>query len=202
VAHNIAQPLSSVRGFLELMASRGPSAVLATDVKTIEQQTDRAIALSKGLSAMVRDVSPPTAPWTSLDDLLSEIFENFSLVLDSGLLTVDRQWDPSIQVTSTPALSQLLALLVCKLVGRNTRPLTLTVSAQAQDGHCDLTLLWRATDPYSTPVLDAANILIKELSSVYEIVYSIDGDMVLTDGRPEITLRLPSAPNGNQHVLQ
>jgi DNA-binding response OmpR family regulator len=202
VAHDIAQPLSSVRGFLEMLASRGSSAVPTADVKTIEQQTDRAIALSKGLSAMVRDVSPPTAPWISLDDLLSEIFETFALVLDSGLLTVDRQWDPSIQVTSNPALSQLLALFVCKLLGRNTRPLALTVSAQAKEGHCDLTLIWRATDQSSTPVLDAANILIKELSSVYEIVYSIDGDMVLTDGRPEITLRLPSAPHRNQQVLQ
>lgn len=202
VAHDIAQPLSVVRGFLEALASRGHSVVPSADVKTAEQQTDRAIALSKGISSMVRDFSPPTAPWVSLDDLLGEIFEAFALALDSGLLTVDRQWDPSIQITSNPALSQLLALFVCKLVGRNTGPLTLTVSAQAQDGHCDLTLLWRATDESSTPVRDAAEILLKELRSIYEIVYSIDGDMVLTDGRPEITLRLPSAQNGNQQVLQ
>lgn len=206
VVHDIAQPLTSVRGFLEMLASRSPSAVPAADVKTdartYEQQADRAIALIRGLSAVIRDVAPPTEAWISLDDLLGEIFEYFTLAFNSGLLTVDRQWDPSVQITSTPALGQLLALFVCKLIGRNTRPLTLTVSAQAKDGRCDLTLLWRATDQCSTPVLDATNILIEELSSVYEIVFSIDGDMVLTDGRPEITLHLPAAPNGNQPVLQ
>jgi len=202
VAHDIASPLTSVRCFLEVLASRGSSAVPRADVKTIEQQADRAIALSKGISSLVRNAPHPTEPWISLDDLLNELFEDFAAVFNSGLLNVDRQWDPSIHITSHPALSQLLALFVCKLVGRNTRPLVLTVSAQAKDGHCDLTLLWRATDQSSTPILDAANILLRELSSVYEIVYSIDGDMVLTDGLPEITLRLPSAPNGNQQVLQ
>jgi len=202
VAHDIAQPLTSVRCFLEVLALRGSSAVPPADVKIIEQQADRAIALSKGISSLVRDIPPPTGPWISLDDLLNELFEDFAVVLNSGMLTVDRQWDPSIQVTSHPALGQLLGLFVCKLVGRNTRPLALTVSAQASDGHCNLTLLWRAMDQPASQVLDAANILLKELSSIYEMVCSIDGDMVLTDGQPEITLRLPSAPCADTQMLQ
>jgi DNA-binding response OmpR family regulator len=195
VAHDLAQPLTSVRCFLEVLASRkGGTNPPPVEVKSIEQQADRAIALSKGISALVREAPASEGPWISLDGLLNEVFEDFVAVLNSGLLTLDRQWDPSIQVTANHALFQLLALVVSKLVGRNTRPLCLTVSAGLSEGHCVLDLRWQATDAAHTPVLDAANILGKELPILRDVMYAMDGDLAVKEGRPEISLRLPAAP--------
>jgi DNA-binding response OmpR family regulator len=195
VAHDLAQPLTSVRCFLEVLASRkGGTNPPPVEVKSIEQQADRAIALSKGISALVREAPASDGPWISLDGLLNEVFEDFAAVLNSGLLTLDRQWDPSIQVTGNQALFQLLALVVSKLVGRNTRPLCLMVSAGLKDGHCVLHLRWRATDAGNSTVLDAANILGKELAILRDAMYAMGGDLLSSEGRAEISLRLPAAP--------
>jgi DNA-binding response OmpR family regulator len=195
VAHDLAQPLTSVRCFLEVLASRkGGTNPPPVEVKSIEQQADRAIALSKGISAMVREAPASDGPWISLDGLLNEVFEDFAAVLNSGLLTLDRQWDPSIHVTSRQALFQLLALVVSKLVGRNARPLCLTVGASLKDSHCVLDLRWRATDTAQNQVLDAGNILGKELPILRDVMYAMDGDLDVQQGRPEISLRLPAAP--------
>jgi two-component system copper resistance phosphate regulon response regulator CusR len=195
VAHDLAQPLTSVRCFLEVLASRkGGTNPPPVEVKSIEQQADRAIALSKGISALVREAPACDGPWISLDGLLNEVFEDFAAVLNSGLLTLDRQWDPSIQVTSRQALFQLLALVVSKLVGRNARPLCLTIGASLKDGHCVLDLRWRATDTAQNQVLDAGNILGKELPILRDVMYAMDGDLDVKQGRPEISLRLPAAP--------
>src|SRR5215471_16643515 len=195
LAHDLAQPLTSVRCFLEVLASRkGGTNPPPVEVKSIEQQADRAIALSKGISALVREAPASEGPWISLDSLLNEVFEDFAAVLNSGLLTLDRQWDPSIHVTANQALFQLLALVVSKLVGRNTRPLCLTVAAGLKEAHCVLDLRWRAADPAHSPVLDATNILGKELPILLDTMYAMSGDLAVKEGHPEISLRLPAAP--------
>jgi DNA-binding response OmpR family regulator len=195
VAHDLAQPFTSVRCFLEVLASRkGGTNPPPVEVKSIEQQADRAIALSKGISALVREAPVSEGPWISLDGLLNEVFEDFAAVLNSGLLTLDRQWDPSIQVAANQALFQLLALVVSKLVGRNTRPLCLTVAGGLKDDHCVLDLRWRAADPAHSPVLDATNILGKELPILRDTLYAMSGDLAVKEGHPEISLRLPAAP--------
>jgi hypothetical protein len=79
-------------------------------------------------------------------------------------------------------------------VGRNTRPLVLTVSTEIQDGRCLLNLRWKANDDSPVAVQDAKNILAKELGYINELVYSIGGELTINDGRPEILLKLPSAP--------
>jgi hypothetical protein len=195
VAHDLAQPLTSVRCFLEVLASRqGGNTSPPVEIRSIEQQADRAIALSKGISALVRQAPSPAEPWVSLDALLNEVFEDFAAVLNSGLLALDRQWDPSIQVTGNQALFQLLALVVSKLVGRNTRPLCLTVGAGLKDSHCVLHLRWRASDAAHSPVLDAVNILGNELPILRDVMYAMGGDLLASEGRAEVSLRLPAAP--------
>jgi DNA-binding response OmpR family regulator len=194
VAHDLAQPLTSIRCFLEVMGMHnGESHPSAADIRSIEQQADRAISLAKGISALVRENPVPSGPWISLDSLLNELFNDFVVLMNSGLLTLERQWDTSVQVTSSPVLRHLMVLFLSKLVGRNTRPLVLTISAQANDGRCLLHLKWKSTDASPSALLDAKNIVAKELTHIQGLVYSIGGELSLIDGRAEILLKLPAA---------
>ena len=196
VAHDLAQPLTSVRCFLEVLEMQnGSAAFQPAEVKSIEQQADRAIALTKAVSALVRESSSPQGPWTSLDGLLNELFADFIVLLHSGLLTLQRQWDPTIQVTSSPVLRQLLVVVLNKLVGRNTRPLLLKVVAQIAEGRCVLELGWKSTDSSPAPVPDGRSILSKDLLHVQELVHSIGGELSTVEGRAEFLLRLPAAPH-------
>jgi DNA-binding response OmpR family regulator len=202
VAHDLAQPLTSIRCFLEVMGiHQDGTGTLPADLKIIEQQADRAISLAKGISALVREEPLPSGPWTSLDALLNDLFNDFIVLLHSGLLTLERHWDSSIQVTSTPVLRHLMVLFLSKLVGRNTRPLVLTISAQANEGRCLLEMKWKAADDYQPPLPDAKGILAKELAYIQELVYSIGGEMSLTDGRTKILLKLPAATQGSRQNM-
>ena len=203
MAHDLAQPLTSIRCFLEFMGMHNSdSNPSAADIRSIEQQADRAISLAKGISALVRETPVPSGPWTSLDILLNDIFNDFVVLLHSGLLTLERQWDTAIQVTSSPVLRHLIVLFLSKLVGRNTRPLVLTITAQAHDGRCLLELKWKSTDGSPMALLDAKSIIAKELLHIQELVYSIGGEISLTDGRSEILLKLPAAAlASNQDVV-
>jgi DNA-binding response OmpR family regulator len=201
VAHDLAQPLTSVRCFLEVMGMHKDALRTPADLKIIEQQADRAIALAKGISALVREDPVPSGPWTSLDALLNDLFNDFIVLLHSGLLTLERQWDSSIQVTSSPVLRHLIVLFLSKLVGRNTRPLVLTISAQANEGRCLLKMKWKPSDDSPLPLLDAREIIAKELAYIQELVCSIGGEMSLTDGRVEILLKLPAATQGSRQDI-
>ena len=202
VAHDLAQPLTSIRCFLEVMGMHqdGPR-TLPADLKMIEQQADRAISLAKGISALVREIPVPSGPWTSLDALLNDLLNDFIVLLHSGLLTVDRQWDSSIQVTSSPVLRHLMVLFLSKLVGRNTRPLVLTISAQANEGRCLLEMKWKPADDSQQPLLDAREIIAKELACIQELVYSIGGEMSLTDGQAKILLKFPAATQASRQDI-
>jgi DNA-binding response OmpR family regulator len=201
VAHDLAQPLTSVRCFLEVMGMHKDALRTPADLKIIEQQADRAISLAKGISALVREDPVPSGPWTSLDALLNDLFNDFIVLLHSGLLTLERQWDSSIQVTSSPVLRHLIVLFLSKLVGRNTRPLVLTISAQANEGRCLLKMKWKPSDDSPLPLLDAREIIAKELAYIQELVCSIGGEMSLTDGRAEILLKLPAATQGSRQDI-
>ena len=203
LAHDLAQPLTSIRCFLEVMGlNHDDSHPLPSEISSIEQQADRAIALAKGISALVREVPAPSGPWISLDSLLNDLLNDFSVLLNSGLLTLERQWEPSIQVTSNPVLRNLMVLCLVKLVGRNTRPLILTISTQANEGRCLLTLGWRPADGSASALLDAKNIIAKELGLMQELAHSVGGEISLSDGRAEIVLKLPAATtSGRQDTV-
>src|SRR5215467_8968982 len=113
VVHDLAQPLTSVRCFLEVLEMRGPGVpVQSVELKGIEQQADRAVALAKGIAGLVRESPLPAGPWILLEQLLNEIFNDFALVMNSGLLAIDRQWDTSIQISSSPALRHLVVFFL------------------------------------------------------------------------------------------
>jgi DNA-binding response OmpR family regulator len=192
IAHDLAQPLTSVRCFLEMLAIRKSPGIQATDLKTIEQQADRAIALTKGISAIVREPAANSGPWITLEVLFNEIFADFSVLQHAGLFAVQRMWDPSIQISSSPVLRQVLILLFSKLTGRNARPMVVTLAAQAKDGRCQLELRWRPADSVQKPLADAANILVRERSMVKDIVLSLGGELSLPEGECKIVMRLPA----------
>src|ERR1044071_5746942 len=172
MAHDLAQPLTSLRCFLEVLGMND-TPVVPADLRSIEQQADRAISLAKSISALVREAPVPTGPWVSLDGLLNDLFTDFTVLLHSGLLTLDRRWNASIQVTSSPVLRQLMVLFLSKLIGRNTRPLALTILAKATDGRCSLDMRWNPADGSVSPALEAKNILARELTYIQELVSSL-----------------------------
>lgn len=194
LVHDLAQPLTSVRCFLEMtgMHETAPS-IQSSDLMTIEQQADRAIALTKAISALVREPQAPAGPWTSLDALLNDIFNDFIILLHSGLLALDRQWDASIQVTSNPALRHLIVVFLSKLVGRNTKPLALTITAQVKEGFCMLQLRWKANDDSQAGIQDARSILYKDLPHLQALAQSLGAELSVATGQPEILLMLPAA---------
>jgi signal transduction histidine kinase len=195
LAHDLAQPLTSVRCFLEMMDMQNNRSALQTeDLKNIELQADRAISLVKGISALVREAPAPAVPWTSLDGLLNDIFNDFLVLIHAGLLTLDRQGAASIQVTSNPVLRQVIVLFLSKLVGRNATPLLLTVTAQARDGECALEFLWKSNLNAQPAAPNAKNILSKELAHVQELVRGIGGEVVLSEEGSKIALKIPAAP--------
>jgi DNA-binding response OmpR family regulator len=205
LAHDLAQPLTSVRCFLEVIGLHdGAVPIAPDDLKTIEQQADRAISLAKGISALARELPVPLGPGTSLEFLLDDVFNDFIGLLNSGLLTVERRTAPSIQVTSSPVLRHLLVLFLSKLIGRNTRPLLLTVTGETTEEACLLGLKWRPTDGAATPVADAKSILSKDLKHAEDLVRSIGGELSLSAGQGEIQVMLPTSPhnlNGGRDLL-
>jgi len=165
----------------------------------MEQQADRAIALTKSIQALSRDFEAPAGPTITLDELLTDLLNELAVVINSGLLRVERRGDPSIRVTSSPILRQVLALLVSKLLGRNPRPLTLTVAAATKRGLCDLELRWLCRSDPHYPAIDAATILAKDLKSVQEILYLLGADLELAERHPAITLKLPATSPAFTH---
>ncbi len=198
IAHDLAQPLTSVRCFLEMMAMRKGPPPQPAEIDTIEQQADRAIALAKSISAIVRDFVLPVSPWISLETLLTDLFADYSLLLQSGHITLERQCEPRIQVSSSPVLRQILVLFLSKMVGRNPEPFAITIAAKIRDGRCHLELRWRSGDASQNAVQDSRMVLAREFAVIQEIVRSLGGELILPEDQPEISLILPARSGAPQ----
>lgn len=201
MVHDLAQPLTSVRCFLEMISMR-KDAVLAlpVELKTVDQQADRAVALAKGISAMVRDTPPPAGPWVSLDVLFREVLGDFAVVQQSGLLTINQHWEPALSVSSDPALRQLLIMFLSKILGRNAQPVILNIVAKTKDGRVLLNLGWRLADHSPTPLPDPATMLAREANSIQAIIRALGGELVLAEGQTEISLKLPAGESAKATV--
>jgi DNA-binding winged helix-turn-helix (wHTH) protein len=197
MVHDLAQPLTSVRCFLEMMAMRkGTVPAQPAELKIVDQQADRAVALAKGISAMVRDMPAPTVSWLPLDTLIHEVLGDFAIVQQSGLLTIHQQWEPGLRVSSSPVLRQLLVMFLTKILGRNAQPLVLNIDAKTRNGRVLLEMRWRQAEPSPLVVQDTGSMLKRELESIHDIVRSLGAELVLPEGQPEISLQLPAAPMG------
>ncbi|HEY6270628.1 MAG TPA: response regulator [Terriglobales bacterium] len=195
MVHDLAQPLTSVRCFLEMIAlTKGAALAQPAELKTVDQQADRAVALAKGISAMVREIAPPTSPWITLETLFHDVLGDFAVVEQSGLLRVEQDWESSLRVSSSPMLRQLLIVFLSKIVGRNAHPLVLNVGATAKDGRVQLDMHWRLAEPSPRPLPAIGTLLTRELGTIQAIVRSLGGKLALPEGQPEISLTLPTAP--------
>jgi DNA-binding response OmpR family regulator len=193
LAHDLAQPLTSVRCYLEMLSVRGANlSPDDKDLKIIEQQADRAVSLTKGISALVREVPLSNGPWISVDSLLNDVFHDFIALQNAGLLVLDRQWDPAIQVTSAPVLRQLCILIVAKIAGKNTAATKLTISAKLSAARCDLSFIWMANG--NRPGLPAKGVINETLPYLQEMVDAIGCEMSVPEDQAEITLRVPAGP--------
>jgi len=194
LVHDLSQPLTSVRCFLELTSMHeGAIAAAVGDLRTTEQQADRAIALTKAISVLVREAPAPAEAWVSLDALLNDIVGDFNGLLLSGLLVLDRQSAPSVQVSSNPVLRYLLVLFMSKLVGRTNNPVVLTVAAQVKEGRCELALKWKTTEASQTEIADARSIFLKDLPHLQALTATLGAEISLTS-QPEVLLSLPAGP--------
>lgn len=191
VAHDLAQPLTTVRCFLEVLAlDKTLSVSVASDLNIIEQQADRAIALTKGISALLRELLPAGEAWVPLDHLVNDIVSDFSALVNSGMLTLERRWDSPVQVSSSPVLRRLLLLLLCKVVGRNTEPLLLAISADNKDGRCGIAITWKPDGSGTAP--DGQTILARDIQNLEQMAASLQGTISITAER-EVLVVLPSA---------
>jgi signal transduction histidine kinase len=194
ITHDLAQPLTTIRCFLEMLAMRSRETLAQpAEMSTIEHQADRAIALTKSISAMVRELPPPVSPWIAVETLFNDLLADLSVLLQSGQLTLEREWEGAIHVSSSPVLRQLLVFFLSKLVARNSHPFVMTIAAVFQEGRCHLDLRWRPRDLSQKVVPDSRIMLAREFASVREIVHSLGGELILPEGRSEISLVLPAA---------
>jgi signal transduction histidine kinase len=196
VAHDLAQPLTSLRCFLEVLSlDKNFPPVHANDLRVIEQQADRAIALTKGISALVREMGLPEEPWVRLDDVLNDVLNDFNVLFNSGMLSLERGWDSSFQVSSSPLLRHVLLLLLSKIAGRNTRPLVLTIAATSKDGRCNIRFSWKS-HAASAQAPDGRTVLAKDIPILEQIVTELGGKLGVADHHGEVSLTLPAAPSG------
>jgi hypothetical protein len=78
---------------------------------------------------------------------------------------------------------------VSKLIGRNSRPLLLTIAAQATSEGCLLDLNWSASDHSQAPVQTSRTIFSRDLPYLVDLAHSIAGELALGE-KSEIRLTL------------
>ncbi|MGH9567781.1 MAG: hypothetical protein ACRD4I_17545, partial [Candidatus Angelobacter sp.] len=133
-----------------------------------------------------------------IDRVLSDVTNDFSMLVHTGFLALERDWQEQIPVSSSPALRQLLAVIVAKLAGCNTRRLKLKVSAAACEDRCRVVIHCEVNDGSREQPPSTSSVLAREMKNIQGLLESVRGEMRLGDEGSDITLMLPTAPeNGN-----
>jgi two-component system OmpR family response regulator len=190
IAHDLAQPLTTVRCFLEMQGLPKSKPVLNNaDLNTIEQQADRAIAISKAISALVRDVHYGAGETIDADALLNEVLADFATLTHNKLLIVRREWQETLRVTSSANLRQALIFLICKLVGRITQPLELTFGAEVGSGSVAITAGWSVAEA-DAQCPDAQSVFGKDLAALQQLLIDIGGQIKALEPKCMLSLLL------------
>jgi DNA-binding response OmpR family regulator len=194
MTHDLAQPLTTVRCFLESLALDARlSPAQLEELKSVEQQADRAIALARGISAVVRQEPAPRQPSISLHALCNEIFDDLRVLLHSGQLVVERNWETDLHVTTHPTLRHLIVLLIAKVAGRNAHPLLLTITATTAQDRCAIHFQWKANDSSSAPVADARTVFARDVEHLREMIISLGGEFSFPTATPELLIVVPGS---------
>lgn len=195
LAHDLAQPLTTIHCFLELAEQRKAVAAPAvTEVHNAALQIDRAIAICKGISALTRGEPAAKEPPITLDTLLNEIFENFGVLAHTGFLAFERLDTGGSRIADNPALRQSLIVVIAKVAGQSTTPLKITVTADVAEGSCLLDLYWRATDSPRVPLQTAEAIFAGDEGPLRELLQEAGADLTECGNVPSLTISAPAAP--------
>lgn len=195
LAHDLAQPLTTIHCFLELLAERKPDAAPgAAELRNAALQIDRAIALAKGISALAHEPVPATNPWLPLDDLLNRTLENFSVLVHTGFIAFERLETGRILISSHPALRHSLVIVIAKLAGQSTNPLKITAMAGMVNDSCHLDLSWKINDSSRIEAQTAETIFARDRNSLRELLQEAGADLIECGDLAALTIAVPAAP--------
>jgi signal transduction histidine kinase len=194
LAHDLAQPLTTVHCFLELAGQRKPNVSPGTaELRNTALQIDRAIAISKGISALTREPPAASTPSLPLDALLEEVFEIFGVLVHTGFLTFERLDTGGVQIRSNAALRQSLIVVITRLAGQSITPIKITVAADVAEDRCFLDLSWRINDTLRVPVQSAEGIFAGDQSHLRELLQEAGADLVECGNVPALSISAPVA---------
>ncbi len=199
LAHDLAQPLTTVHCFLELLAERKPGAVPgAAELRNAALQIDRAIALSKGISGLAREAGPADNPWMLLDDLLNQTFENFNVLVHTGFLVLERLETGGILLTSHPALRHSLVIVIAKLAGQSTKPIKITATAGLVGEHCHLDFSWKTDDSSGVGTQTAETVFARDQNFLRELLQEAGADLIECGDLASVTISAPAIPESRR----
>lgn len=194
LAHDLAQPLTTVHCFLELVAQRKPGAASGpTELRNIALQVDRAIAIAKGISALTSDGGAADNSAVALDALLDEIFDNFGVLVHTGFLTVERLDTAGIQLVGNRALRQGLIIVLTKLAGQSTSAIRITVAGDLAEGRCYVDFSWRSNDSSRVPAQTAEAIFAGDQSLLRELLQEAGAELAECGNVAALSISAPVA---------
>jgi signal transduction histidine kinase len=195
LAHDLAQPLTTIHCFLELVSQRKPGVPTpgAGELRSPSLQIDRAIAISKGISALTREVAAAKDPNIVLDALLDEIFDNFGVLAHTGFLTFDRHDTARIEIASNAALRQGLIIVITKVAGQSTSPIKITVAADIGESGAYLDFSWRPNDSARIPPQTAEAIFAGDRDFLRELLQEAGADLAECGNVAALSISVPAA---------
>lgn len=195
LAHDLAQPLTTIHCFLELTGQHKPGSVSGpAELRNAALQIDRAIAIAKGVSALTREDVAANSPAISLDALLDEIFENFGVLTHTGFLTFERIATAGVQIAGNPALRQSLIIVITKLAGQSTSPIKVTVAADEAEHRYFLDFSWRPNDSARIPVQTAEAIFAGDQNFLRELLQEAGAELAECGNAAALSISAPAVP--------
>lgn len=195
LAHDLAQPLTTIHCFLELAGQhKTGGAPGATELSNAALQIDRAIAIAKGVSALTRENPTANSPAISLDSILDEIFENFGVLTHTGFLTFERIATAGVQIGNNPALRQSLIIVITKLAGQSTSPIKVTVAADEAEHRYFLDFSWRPNDSTRIPAQTAEAIFAGDQNLLRELLQEAGAELAECGNAAALSISAPAIP--------
>jgi signal transduction histidine kinase len=195
LAHDLAQPLTTVHCFFELAGQHKTAAASTpTELSNAALQIDRAIAIAKGVSALTRENPTADFPAIPLDVLLDEIFENFGVLTHTGFLTFERIATAGVQIAGNSALRQSLIVVITKVAGQSTSPLKVTVAADEAEHRNFLDFSWRPNDSARIPAQTAEAIFAGDQNLLRDLLQHAGAELAECGNAAALSISAPAVP--------
>jgi signal transduction histidine kinase len=196
LAHDLAQPLTTIHCFLELAGEhKTATASSVTELSNAALQIDRAIAIAKGVSSLTRENPATNSPAIALDTLLDEIFENFGVLTHTGFLAFERIATAGVQIAGNPAMRQSLIIVITKLAGQSTSPIKVTVAADEAEHRYFLDFSWRPNDSAGIAVQTAEAIFGGDQNLLRELLQEAGAELAECGNAAALSISAPAVPS-------